>query len=745
MSQAPRFKAEPRANPGLPPAGPGSDEGMREATNKGNSLLSAALAYAQKGWPVFPVYEPNTQGCSCGNQECEHIGKHPRTGHGWRDASTDPVVIEEWWRTWPDANVAIAMGGPGRLVALDIDGPAGEASLEELVRQHGILPTTLESLTGTGRHILMTVPEGVKIPPSVSVLGEKIDIRPQGTYIVAPPSLHVTGRRYRWASDQPISAMPEWLLRLLTVPAPPQPVWNSGGAGGIPQGKRNRTLTCIAGGLRRQGLPESEIAETLLGINSRQCVPSLSDAEVRRIAASVAKYPAGVASSPSGTAWKAPSADPWAAAETMKTFLSDEEVGAEFLDDQKRLVARGCVTEIFSPRGLGKSLFALNLALACAQRGLRVMYLDRDNSRFVVKGRLRGFGAEPETPNLKIITREKCPPLTNALAWSTFPYADYDLVILDSLDSASEGIGEQDSAKPSKAIAPLLDITRREKGPGVIVLGNTVRTGKHSRGSGVIEDRADIVFEVRDATNFQPQGSRPWVEELPPADAGSWAARSSRRKRSEKYQLAFIPSKFRIDQEPEPFIVEINTAVEPWTIRDVTDEVDQQGKEARVQRAAEKEKRIAEAATALVQEIARRATAGEPPLAKRRDAEGFLVKRGLKRSEARQCLAARDGTLWVLSPIDGRTVVVLPAGCKKEEYGHVLTPTESAKSGMITDAECGRLVSMHSAAFDTPEVLKNSTCGHSENMAEGSTFTTPVDRENLPTPEPLEVDKEWSF
>jgi hypothetical protein len=100
---------------------------------------------------------------------------------------------------------------------------------------------------------------------------------------------------------------------------------------------------------------------------------------------------------------------------------------------------------------------------------------------------------------------------------------------------------------------------------------------------------------------------------LPPADAGSWAARSSRRKRSEKYRLAFTPSKFKVEQEPEPFIVEINTAVEPWTIRDVTDEVDQQGKEAMVQRAAEKEKRIADAATALVQEIGRRATAGEPP------------------------------------------------------------------------------------------------------------------------------------
>ena len=213
--------------------------------------------------------------------------------------------------------------------------------------------------------------------------------------------------------------------------------------------------------------------------------------------------------------------------------------------------------------------------------GYKVLLIDRDNPRRVVRERLRSFGATRDLSALKILSRENAPPLTNTRAWAEFPYYEYDLVILDSIDSAAEGVGEQDSTKPSLAIAPLLDIARRENGPAVLLLGNTIKTAAHSRGSGVIEDRADIVFEVRDATNFHPTGKKPWIEELPAADAGSWTGRSTRRKRLSKYRLAFIATKFRIGEEPEPFIMEIDLTVEPWTVRDVTDDVDHEGAAAR--------------------------------------------------------------------------------------------------------------------------------------------------------------------
>jgi hypothetical protein len=72
-----------------------------------------------------------------------------------------------------------------------------------------------------------------------------------------------------------------------------------------------------------------------------------------------------------GAKWKAEPATPWAAAESMAAFLGGSEDNAEFLDAKRRFGAFECVTEIFSPRGLGKSLLALWYALQCTERPKR--------------------------------------------------------------------------------------------------------------------------------------------------------------------------------------------------------------------------------------------------------------------------------------------------------------------------------------------------------------------------------------
>ena len=342
---------------------------------------------------------------------------------------------------------------------------------------------------------------------------------------------------------------------------------------------------------------------------------------------------------------------PWDAAESMSTFLSGDDLEIDFLYEP--LLARGCITEIFSPRGIGKSMVAAWLAIRLAKRGVRVLLLDRDNPRHVLRQRLRSWGADGNIQGLKTLSREKCPPLTNAAAWSTFPYDQYDLVIIDSLDSSAEGVGEQDSAKPSRAIAAVLDISRRENGPAVLILGNTVKSGSHSRGSGVVEDRADIVFEVRDATGFTPTGSKPWVEELPKADAGSWKQRATRRKGRTSFRLAFIPTKFRIGQEPEALVFELNLEDEPWELSDVTDRVDKEGAERRAEREQQKQESISRAAEVLTREIDRRLRAGEPPLLKDKDAVPILRAAGLTQKLARQLLKAKNGVHWLLKPLQG--------------------------------------------------------------------------------------------
>src|SRR5262249_33791523 len=160
--------------------------------------------------------------------------------------------------------------------------------------------------------------------------------------------------------------------------------------------------------------------------------------------------------------------------------------------------------------------------------------------------------------------------------------------ILDSFDSAAEGIGEQDSSRPSLAVAALLDVVRATSGPAALVLGNTIKSGSHGRGSGIIEDRFDLVFEVRDVTGFRPSMRKDWFLALPAAGRDAWAERAARRKRRSQYRLAFIPTKCRIGEEPDPFAFEVNCASESWTCRDVTADLVQEGEA--VQQAAEREK-----------------------------------------------------------------------------------------------------------------------------------------------------------
>ncbi len=146
------------------------------------ALGHAALAYAARGWPVFP---------------CQ--GKIPRTPHGFQDATTDGTQIRQWWARWLDATIGVPTGVASGLVVLDIDPRhGGEESLATLIAAHGPLPETVESRTGGGgRHLFFQHPGGY-VPNSSGRLGPGLDIRGDGGYVIVPPSLHASGQRYEW-------------------------------------------------------------------------------------------------------------------------------------------------------------------------------------------------------------------------------------------------------------------------------------------------------------------------------------------------------------------------------------------------------------------------------------------------------------------------------------------------------------------------------------------------------------------
>ena len=666
------------------------------------SLHEAAMNYARNGWTVFP---------------CEPKGKKPLCEHGLKDATTNEKTIHDWWTRWPDANI----GHPtGTLIVLDVDGKEGERSMAELEEKYGKLPVTTTAKTGRGRHLYL-LPNGAEIKNNTGKLGPHLDIRGEGGYVILPPSVHEGGTRYLWAVKVKPACLPGWLAALLAGPTETDAHSGADTSDKIPKGQRHAHLLRIAGKLREEGCNKSTIAAALLAENTSRCEPAKADSDIRKLAHDVCtRYPAGT---PSAKLRKFPTASresPWDSAEDMQVFLEADADEAEFLDQEKRIVARQCVTQIFAPRGLGKSLFVLWLAVQFAKRGLRVMIIDRDNPRRVLKKRLGAFGANAQIGTLKVITREKCPPLTNAMAWAIFPFEKYDVVIIDSLDSAAEGVGEQDSAKPSKAIAPVLDIARRENGPAVIVLGNTVRTGQHSRGSGVVEDRADIVYEVRDATNFNPTGSKPWFEELPAAGAEAWALRGARRKQRDKYRLAFVASKFRIGQEPEPFIVEIDTTTSPWSIEDVTDDVDKEGAAYRKRKAEERARAIQDATALLVAEIKRRLHAGEPEFLKKQ-AEEFLTRQNITQKLAREALQAPDINIEEAAGKGHPKTVRLAA--KNGVSNRNTAIVEPAQTQGESDAHFGGPVSMHPTEIEPSQTSINSGSNEGAISVEDSVFS----------------------
>src|SRR5829696_4587689 len=103
--------------------------GMSTATTE--AMLDAALAYARRGWPVFPLHTSRGAGCSCGNPSCTDIGKHPRI-KGWQDAATThEAQVRDWWeRRWPEANVGIPTGPRSGVLVVDHDHDHDAGTLE---------------------------------------------------------------------------------------------------------------------------------------------------------------------------------------------------------------------------------------------------------------------------------------------------------------------------------------------------------------------------------------------------------------------------------------------------------------------------------------------------------------------------------------------------------------------------------------------------------------------------------------
>lgn len=245
---------------------------------------AAALAYRRLGWSVIPLRAKS---------------KIPRLPwQEFQDRRADEEEIRAWFKRWPRCDVGVVTGPVSGLVVLDIDPRhGGDESLERWIARHGPLPQTPEAVTGGGGRHLYFATRDPGLGNRVAIV-RGIDLRGRGGMIVAPPSIHPSGRAYAWTpgrapAEVPPAPLPQWLHERLSAQMTgrghPLAYWRSLSRTGVEQGRRNSTIASFAGHLLWHGVEPEVVMELLLSWNQTRCRPPLDDEEVARVVASITK------------------------------------------------------------------------------------------------------------------------------------------------------------------------------------------------------------------------------------------------------------------------------------------------------------------------------------------------------------------------------------------------------------------------------------------------------------------------
>ena len=256
-----------------------------------SELGRTALAYVRAGFAVFP---------------CNPRSKVPNTPHGLNDWTDNPEHVINHWSARPNDNIGITCGAPsGGLLVLDFDVGENKNGIETLKKwetEHGELPETAVAITGgEGRHYFFRTARNNIKPTTNQDLG--VDVRCDGSFVVAAGSIHPNGNRYEWWCSPwecEIATADGNVLDFLDY------IQRNGGDDGttkengkfklpdeIKEGRRDRTLFEYACHLRSIGRSDEEIMTTVTGANMMRCKPPMEAKEIERICKSACNYDRG--------------------------------------------------------------------------------------------------------------------------------------------------------------------------------------------------------------------------------------------------------------------------------------------------------------------------------------------------------------------------------------------------------------------------------------------------------------------
>jgi hypothetical protein len=488
--------------------------------------MEYALSYANQGYSVFPL-QPN--------------GKQPLTQHGFKEASRDPETIRQWWTKWPDANVGIVTGKISGVIVLDVDrkhGVDGVVSMAELD-----IPKTLTIRTPSGGfHLFFKAPAGTIVPRRIGVK-PGLDVLGEGGYVVAAGSW-INGGAYEIARNLPIAECPEVLINLAQrAVVREEPVKDE--AGKIAAGGRNNYLTTVGGKLRRIGFAVDELSAALLSINSSRLNPPMPEAEVRRIASSVARY------EPDGRSAEEAEQPTSITVKPITELLAATYPPVEYISEP--ILTHPSLTLLYGPSGISKTYFILAWALAIAsgqnflkwktEKPRGVLYIDGELGGRTMQQRIRMLQAGHEFtykapfyvacfddqgsglfPNLE-------DPLSQLRYLNGIP-DDVQFVVIDSLSTLAAMEESNDYKSWGTIQRFLLGLKRR--GISVIVVhhankGGTEQSGTarrvhvmdsvlslraHTPADGAAPGYKDVEVHVTKGRNLPPEMQEPFIATL---------------------------------------------------------------------------------------------------------------------------------------------------------------------------------------------------------------------------------------
>ena len=507
------------------------------------TVLENALLYASRGIRVIPIAPGE---------------KYPAGIEAWQTiATSNEATVKQWFTTtYKGWGVGICTGRAGarQVFVLDIDEhdpqQSGSDTLADLEAEHGKLPDTVTVLTPTGgRHLYFTTPIAIRNDAGKR-LGPGLDIRGDGGQVLAPPTLHPTGKPYTFEEGFGITDIlpadaPDWLIKRLTAepkidrtkpadgdifltdPNSPSARYNNTtnwqtiltqdgwtyvyqGTDGTEYWRRPGKTTGISASLNHNG------NDALIVFSSNAPVP---EGGYSRFGYHAQRHHQG--------SWKQAAAQYMNLNPTITTSTPDELLSQlvnwqEFWNQDHKaedwiaypLIARGRQTALFAVSKEGKSYIALACVAALAtgkpifgrpaQDQVHVLYLDYEMTAADLMERLDnlGYTREDNLTHLHYALIPSLPPLNTyegaAAVMKLVELTQAQVVVIDTTGRAVEG--EENSADTYREFARTTGLAL--KGAGIALL-RTDHAGKDKgktqgqRGSSAKNDDVDIVYHLQ--------------------------------------------------------------------------------------------------------------------------------------------------------------------------------------------------------------------------------------------------------